>query len=518
MAGLLGAAVLVAAVVVVVLAVLLARQRSASGALRRELEELQAHAERQVRSEVARRIKQEETRLTKEAEARRQELSRREQEVAKRHTDLSEQRVKLEELAASLDAKAENLTERSGQLDARSRELEARAQSVDQVLAAARAKLEQIAGLTTEQARKQVLDDAEKEVRGDVARMIQRADESARRDAEEKAREALLAAMTQVRAATISDGTITVVTLPSDEMKGRVIGREGRNIRAIEQATGVDVLVDETPRTILLAAWDPERRAIAARSLRKLVEDGRIHPARIEEVVEKTRAELDEESRERGEQACHELALSGVHDRLMLALGRLDFVRDHGQQLLQRAKEVAQIAGALGEELRVNPEALRRAGLLHEVARAEKQPLSTHWAIASADLVTRFGEQPPVAQAIRALASAPDAPRIALGVLLNTARRISLSRPGGRNDNLQRFLDRQREIESLALAREGVQTALAVRAGRELRVHLRADAVADDDAIIIARELALAIEQRVDYPGQVRVTVVRETRAVSFAV
>ncbi len=512
------AAFAAAVVVAAVLAALLAgRHRHAAG-LQERLRELEASTERTVKDSVTQRLRQEEARLTKDIDSRRTELARREEELSRGQAELAESRLKSEEQAAALDAKAEVLAERAGQFDTRARELEQKTAALEQAESAVRARLEEVAGLTTDQARQRLMDEAEREVQADVARMVQRADEAARRESEDKAREATLRALSTLRGSVVAEGTITVVTLPSDEMKGRVIGREGRNIRALELATGVDLLVDDTPRAILLSSWDPLRRAVASRSLAKLVEDGRIHPARIEEVVDKTRQEVDEESRERGERVCFDLGLAGVHDRLILLLGRLDFMRDHGQNLLQRGREVAQLSGAIADELRVASDTLRRAGLLHEVARADQTPLLTHWAIASADLATRFGEKPAVAATIRALASPPDAPRTPEGVILNTARRLSLSRPGARNENLQRFMDRQQEIEALALARDGVEIAVAVRAGRELRVHLRADAVPDDGAHLMARELARAIEKRVDYPGQVRVTVIRETRAVSFAV
>lgn len=515
--GLAAAAALAGLLAVVFVVLWLGRGRRVSE-LSRQLEQIAASQQQTLQEELAKRVRSESARLAKEVEARRAEVTRREEETTRRQAETTEQRLRLEEQAAALDARAENLAERAGQLDARGKALEQRAQALEQTEAEVRARLEQVAGLTAEQAKARLLAAAEEEVRGDIARMVQRADETARSESEEKAREALLRAMSTLRGSTVGEGTITVVTLPSDEMKGRVIGREGRNIRALEQATGVDLLVDDTPRAILLSSWDSQRRAIAARALHKLVEDGRIHPARIEEVVDKTRQEVDEEARERGEKLCFELQLTGLHDRLILLLGRLDFITDHGQHLLQRAREVAQIAGSLADELRLGSEPLRRAGVLHEIARADKVTLSTHWAIASADLATRFGELPAVVNPIRALAAPPDAPRTPHGVILNTARRVSLSRPGARSENLQRFMDRQEAIEKLALAIDGVQTAVAVRAGRELRVHLRADALADDQAHLVARDLAKQIEKQVDYPGQIRVTVIRETRAVSFAV
>jgi ribonuclease Y len=289
---------------VIVLVVLLAGRQRHAADLQARLRDLEASTDRTVKEEVARRLRQEESRLAKDIDARRSELARREEDLTRGQAQLTESRLKSEEQAAALDATAEGLAERAGQFDVRARELEQRSAALEQAEAGVRSRLEEVAGLTTEQARQRLMEEAEREVQADVARMVQRADEAAR--------EATLRALSTLRGSVVAEGTITVVTLPSDEMKGRVIGREGRNIRALEQATGVDLLVDDTPRAILLSSWDPLRRAVASRSLAKLVEDGRIHPARIEEVVDKTRQEVDEESRERGEKVCFELGLAGL--------------------------------------------------------------------------------------------------------------------------------------------------------------------------------------------------------------
>ena len=435
-----------------------------------------------------------------------------------RRAEIQQQEKRLQEKEEQLDRKLEDLDRRDRAYQAREREIDAREREADQLRSTQATELEKLSGLTMDAAREVIVTQVEADVRELCARRTREIEDEAGEEAERAARRIVSTAIQRYASDQISESTVSIVHIPNEEMKGRIIGREGRNIRALEAATGIDLIVDDTPDAVTLSGFDPIRREIARLALTRLVTDGRIHPARIEEVVDKTRQEVDEESRERGERVCFELGLAGVHDRLILLLGRLDFMRDHGQNLLHRGREVAQLSGAIADELRVASDTLRRAGLLHEVARAEQTPLLTHWAIASADLATRFGEKPAVAATIRALASPPDAPRTPEGVILSTARRLSLSRPGARNENLQRFMDRQQEIEALALARDGVEIAVAVRAGRELRVHLRADAVPDDGAHLMARELARAIEKRVDYPGQVRVTVIRETRAVSFAV
>ncbi|UCF66139.1 MAG: DUF3552 domain-containing protein [Acidobacteriota bacterium] len=500
------------------LAVAVVRLRSGHRRARRELSRLSAELESRTRERVARQVQRERQRLERQVKRRQRELGRQEAELGRRRSALAERRVKLEERAAKLDGRAEELTERAGELEDRSRALESREHLLEQSEERLRDKLEEIAGLTTEQARSRLLGEIEEEIESDVARMTHKADRDGRVRADKIARELVLRAMSTLRGNVATEGTVSVVKLPSDEMKGRIIGREGRNIRALELVTGVDLLVDDTPRAIVLSSWDPLRRTIAARALEKLVEDGRIHPARIEEVLEKTREEVDDEARQRGEDASFQLGIAGLHERLVLLLGRLSFVTDQGRTLLQRAVEVGQLVGAIAEELTLGGAALRRAGLLHEIARAEGKPMLAHPAVASADLAARYGEPSEVTEPIRALAQPSDAPRRSDAVLLVTARRLVLARPGARNQNLQRHMDRLHEVEKLACQRDGVDRALAVRAGKQLRVHVRADQCSDDEAQLMARELAREIEKRIEFPGTLRVVVLRETRAISYAV
>lgn len=483
-----------------------------------EFEEFQAEQESRLREEVKRRVRREEKRLQKEQKRHLAEIKGRENELKQRRGELADRRVRLEERAAALDGRAEDLAELAGRLDNRSSAIDAREKELETAEKRWQDKLEEVAGLTSVEAREQLLQRVSDEIQGEVARVIQKADRQARAAADQTAKEAALLAMSSVKGRVAGEGTISIVKLPSDEMKGRIIGREGRNIRALEHATGVDLLVDDTPQAILLSSWDPLRRTVAARALRLLVEDGRIHPARIEEVVEKTRLEADEEAKERGAAVAYELGVTGLHDRLVLLLGRLSFIRVHGQDLMQRSREVAQVAGMLADEIMESGDTLRRAGLLHAIARADKAPLLAHPAVASADLAMRFGEPAEVSSPIRALAQPPDAPRTPEGVILVTARRLVAARPGARDENIQRHMERLSEVEGIALAREGIDRAVAVRAGRELRVHVAGDRFKDDDALRLARELALEIEGKIDYPGQIRVLVIRETRAVSFAV
>ncbi len=482
------------------------------------LAEVETQRDAHVREEIARQVGDETRRLESAWSARSAQLDAQAQELSARQAEIAERRRGLEERAAALDPRADDLAERAGALDARATASDDRERRIASAEDELRRQLEHIAQLSTEDARALLLGQVEKDLANDIARLTQKAANQARGAAEQTARDAVVAAMSTLRGAVAGEGTVAVLTLPSDEMKGRIIGREGRNIRSLEHATGVDLLVDDTPRAIMLSSWDPLRRTIATRALKSLVEDGRIHPARIEEVVERTREEVDTEARERGEAAAFELGVNGLHERLVLLLGRLSFVNDHGHNLLQRARDVALLGGAIADEMRIGGDVLRRAGLLHEVARADKTPMLAPSPIASADLATRFGEAAAVAATIRALAQPPDAPRTPHGVVMTTARRFVLARPGARDDNLQRHMDRLADVEKIALEHEGVERAVAVRAGREIRVHLRADGIADENTIVLARNLAREIEQRIDFPGQIRVLVIRETRAVSYAV
>lgn len=508
----------VLALLAIALGVALSRRNREVAAQHRALREIEGRQQSTIEKQVSERVRAEQKKLRREHDRRMSQLSKREAEVKEQRQEVSDQRVKLEERAAALDVRAEELAEQVQALDARQSDIEQRNRKLEELEHQARTRLEEIAGLTTDEARGRLLGQVEQEISGEVARMIQKADRSARAQADEAARQSTLTALASLKGAVAADGTVSVVQLPNDEMKGRVIGREGRNIRSLEYATGVDLLVDDTPGAILLSSWDPLRRTVAARALRVLVEDGRIHPARIEEVVEKTREEADEEARERGETVAYELGITGLHERLLLLLGRLSFFSIDGQNLLQRSQETAQLCGILAHELLADGEQLRRAGLLHEIARADKTPIANHPAVASADLASRFGEPQTVTNPIRALAQPADAPRTPEGVLLVTARRLVLSRPGARRDNLQKHMDRLSDVEALATSREGITRAVAVRAGRELRVHVSGDVVGDEKALGLARDLAREIEQKIDYPGQIRVLVIRETRAVSYAV
>ena len=494
------------------------RQAQRADALARSLENAEVEHAADLEARATSRLEKEREQWESERRRRIDEVAKREREIAKRQAEVTKRRDQLEERAAALDGRAEELAENSRALDLRISKTAEREKRLAQSEDMLRRKLEEVAGLSSDDARNRLLAEVSTEIEGEVSRLVGKAEKAARAEIDERITNLALNALSRVRGSVVGEGTIAVVRLPSDEMKGRIIGREGRNIRSIENATGVDLLIDDTPGAIVLSSWDPLRRAVAVKAVENLVEDGRIHPARIEEVVEKTRREVDDIARERGESLCYELGVSGFSARLVLLLGKLDFITEGGQTLLDRARSVAWIAGAIADELRISGDRLRRAGLLHEIARAEEDGRPGHSAVLSADLVQRLGESAEVSQAIRTLAQAPDAPRTPDGLILATARRMAISRPGARKENLQRHMDRLSDVEEIARRSEGVTDAVVVRAGREMRVHVRAADVSDETTTLLARRLAREVEEKIDYPGQIRILVIRETRAITYAV
>ena len=371
--------------------------------------------------------------------------------------------------------------------------------------------------MTQEQARVELARRIEDDVRRQTAAFVKRSREEAEETIDRTVRRIVSQAIYRSGARPMVQSTITPMTLPSDEIKGRIIGREGRNIRALEAATGVDIIIDDTPHTLLLSSYDPARREMARISIERLIEDGRVHPARIEEVTAKVREEMEEFTLKAGEAAALELGLAEIHPRLHRLLGSLKFRLSHGQNLLQHSLEVAYLAGYMAAEIGGRTDVVRRAGLLHEVSQVEDEPPSVPIVLASGDLVARFGESQEVVHAIKALDRSVE-PRTMEALLVAAANKISEARPGARKDNLEVFVERLRTMERIALSFPGIKRALAVRSGKELRVMVEADQVSDDVVVFLSHDIATRIEKEVDYPGQIRVSVIREIRAIDFAV
>ncbi len=446
-----------------------------------------------------------------------------EEDASRREQDLDARELTVESRARQVDADLAAADRQRRELERRQtvvtrneeRTREALAGALSQQ-AEARRTLERVARLTAEEARAELVASIEEDARKQSARIARRIEDEARERAEKNALQLLVQATQRLHLKDAAETTVTFIELPSDEMKGRIIGREGRNIRALEFATGIDIIIDETPRAILVASFDPARREIARVAIGRLVEDGRIHPARIEEVVEKVRSEFEELVSQEGARAAFDLGAAELHPRLARLVGRMKYRFHHGHLLLEHAQETARIAAYMAAEVGAREEVVRRAGLLHEIGRVE-EAVAGHPLLASAEIAAKFGEAEEVVHAIRSLHPDHEA-KSAEALLLRAANRISENRPGARKDNLHVFVERLRRLETLAAGFPGVTQAFAVKAGKEIRVLVDAKALSDGDAYALSRQVAKAIERDLEFPGQVKVSVVRETRAVQYAV
>jgi ribonucrease Y len=377
-------------------------------------------------------------------------------------------------------------------------------------------KLEVVAGLTADEAKRQLLAQMEGEARREATLVAMRLEEQARETAQEKAKEVLATTIQRLAPDYTVETSVSVVDLPSDDMKGRIIGREGRNIRALELHTGVDLIVDDTPEAVLISAYDPYRREVARRALQKLIADGRIHPARIEEVVSKVKQEMEQHLREEGEKACFELGLHGLHPELVKLVGRMKFRTSYGQNCLQHSKEVAWLAGMMAAEIHADAKLAKRMGLLHDIGKALTHEQEGSHPELSLQVLTKYNESPQVINA--ALCGHENVePATIEAVLVEAADGISAARPGARRDVLESYIKRLAKLEEIALSYKGVEMCYAIQAGRELRVMTKADIVSDLDAHQLAKDITKRIETEMQYPGHIKVVVIRETRAVEVA-
>lgn len=472
----------------------------------RDAENLVKSAELKAKEEILR--KQEEFKNATEKE--RDELRDQERRLEKREDVLDQKhqaQLKKEKL---LEGNQRKLAERREAVEQRGKELEVLLQKQAE-------KLHEISGLNREDAEKLLIERLECELSQEVANRIQRHEEALRATAEEKAREILVSAVQRYSASHTADTTVSTVDIPSDDMKGRIIGREGRNIRTFEKCTGVDVIVDDTPGVVIVSAFDNVRREIGRLALTKLIQDGRIHPSRIEEVVKETQEEMERHILEIGKQAVLDVNVHPVHDKLMMLLGRLRFRTSYSQNVLQHSLEVAHLCGMMAEELGLNGQLARRCGLLHDVGKAADHEMEGGHPKVGAELAKRYGESSK--EVLHAILGHHD--DVTVGhiytVLVAAADAISASRPGARRETLEKYVKRLEELEALASGFPGVEHAYAIQAGREVRVIANASQTTDHDAIRVCRDIAQAIEQQLNYPGEIKVTVVRETRAVEFA-
>jgi ribonuclease Y len=462
-------------------------------------------------AEVEAREKIQGLRETAEAEARaaRRTQAEKEKELDQRERDADLHATKLTGKEGELLGRENRLAKAEEAVRARVHEAEARAAEATQ-------RLESLAGLSRDAARAHILRQAEEESRTAAARLSAQIRENAVREADREARRLIGMAVQRLASEHTIESTVTVLTLPSDDMKGRIIGREGRNIRAFEMATGVDVIIDDTPEAVLLSSFDPVRREVARRALLRLIEDGRIHPGRIEEVVQKVEEELKADSLTAAEHAAMEVGVPALAPEILEVVGRLDYRTSFGQNVLRHSCEVAQLAGLLASELMLDPALARRIGFLHDVGKALDQDHDGSHALAGADLLRRAGERPEVAEAVAAHHGEVPA-QTPYAWLLQSADAISGARPGARREKLETYLKRLEQLEAIAATFPGVERSFAIQAGRELRILVQSREVSDGDAAALAASVASRVEKELQYPGQIKVVVIRETRAVDFA-
>ncbi len=398
----------------------------------------------------------------------------------------------------------------------REKQLEAREGELERLVAEERQKLEHIAGLTVQQAKEELIRGLENDARLEAAHLVKRIEDESRETANKQAQRIIGMAVQRGASDYVSETTVSVVVLPSDDMKGRIIGREGRNIRALEMATGVDLIVDDTPEAVILSGFDPFRREIARVALERLIVDGRIHPARIEEIVEKVKAEFEERIQQEGEAALLELKIPRIHPELSKLLGRLRYRTSYGQNVLNHSKEVAWLAGTMAAELKANVQVAKRAGLLHDIGKAvDREMDGTHLEI-GIDLLRKYGETEEVVHAMACHHGDYD-PQTVEAVLVTASDALSAARPGARREILETYVKRLEKLEEIAASFKGVQKCFAIQAGREIRIIVDSKKIPDEQAIWLSRDIARKIESDLTYPGQIKVTVIRETRSIEYA-
>ena len=439
-----------------------------------------------------------------------------EKEVKERRAELSKQERRLQQKEETLDKKTDAFERKEEELARRVAEVTQAKTEAEEIKKQHLATLEQISGLTQEQAKDFLLKSVEEEVRHETAMKIKEIEQQLKDESDEKAREILSIAIQRCAADHAAEATVSVVALPNDEMKGRIIGREGRNIRTLETITGVDLIIDDTPEAITVSSFDPVRREVARLALEKLIADGRIHPTRIEDMVEKARREVDRTIREEGERACYETGVHGVNPELVKILGRQKYRTSYGQNVLNHSMEVAHIAGLMAAELGVDVAMAKRAGLLHDLGKSIDHEVEGSHVQLGADLARKYKENPVIVNAIEAHHGDVE-PKTVIAVLVQAADAVSAARPGARRENVENYIRRLQKLEELTGSYPGVEKAYAIQAGREVRIMVKPEEVTEDNMIILARDIAKQIEAELEYPGQIKVNVIRETKAVEYA-
>ncbi len=439
-----------------------------------------------------------------------------ERENKERRNDLQRQERRMVQKEENLDKKIEAFERREEKLSSKEARLNAAQEKVDALYQRQLVELERLSGLTAAEAKQELLKSLQEEVKHDSAMIIKDMEQKAKEEGDKKAREIISLAIQRCAADHVAETTVSVVGIPNDEMKGRIIGREGRNIRTLETLTGIDLIIDDTPEAVIISGFDPVRREIARVALEKLVNDGRIHPSRIEEMVEKAQKEVDQKIKEAGEQATFAVGVNGLHSELVKLLGRLKYRTSYGQNVLNHSVEVAKLAGIMASELGVDPALAKRAGLLHDIGKAIDHEMEGSHVELGVEVAKKFQESDLVVNAIQAHHGDVE-PKSVEAVLVAAGDAVSAARPGARRETLESYLKRLTRLEEISESFDGVEKCFAIQAGREVRIMVKPDVIDDASAVLLARDISKKIESEMDYPGQIKVVIIRETRAVDYA-
>ncbi len=489
-----------------------ARIVSAKEVARRIIEEAEKKAEiieKEALLKTKDKLYQEKAEFEKETMEKRQELQNLERRIIQRESHL-DKKIEL------LDLKEGEINRREKNLVQQEKALKEKEKEIADLLEKQRLQLERIAKMTSEEAKRMLIESMENEAKHEIAKKIKKMEEEAKETADKKAKEIISLAIQRYAGEYTAEKTVSVVTLPNEEMKGRIIGREGRNIRALEAATGIDLIIDDTPEAVILSGFNPIRREIARIALERLVSDGRIHPARIEEIVQKVEQEVEAAIREAGEQATFDVGVHGIHPELVKMIGRLKYRTSFAQNVYQHSLEVAFLCGIMASELGVNVKQAKRAGLLHDIGKAVDHEVEGSHGKIGAELARKYGESPLIVHAI-ASHHEEEKPETILDILVSAADALSGARPGARREMLETYVKRLEDLERIAQSFPGVEKSYAIQAGREIRVIVQPERISDEESVILSRDIARKIEKELTYPGQIKVTVIREMRSVEIA-
>lgn len=437
-------------------------------------------------------------------------------EIKDRRSEIARLEKRTIQKEETLDRKIENLEKKEDNLNRKLNDIQDKEKQADELYAQRKSELERVSGYTSDEAKKVLMDEISQSARHDAALLIKEIETRAREEGDKRAREIITQAIQRCASDHVSETTVHVVSLPNDEMKGRIIGREGRNIRTLETLTGVDLIIDDTPEAVILSSFDPIRREVAKNALEKLIVDGRIHPARIEEMVEKSKRDVENSIKEEGEQAAFEVGIHNLHPELQKLLGRLKFRTSYGQNVLKHSIEVAKLCGLMASELGLDPTVAKRAGLLHDLGKAVDHEVEGSHAMIGADLAKKYHEPAAVVNAIGAHHGDLEMENLE-AVLVQAADAISAARPGARRETLETYIRRLEKLEEIANSYEGVEKSYAIQAGREIRIVVKPEVVNDLGAVQMAKDIVKRVEEELDYPGQIKINVIRETRAIDYA-